>query len=278
MTDLARNVAAIQMVSGKDIDANLTEAARLLTQAAGRGARVAVLPENFAVFQTSQMLAQGQVEATPEGPIRSFLAEQARALGMWIVGGSFPLAARPDGTPLSDRVRAVSLVYDDNGKEVARYDKIHLFDATVQDTHAYYRESDTFEAGDEVVTVETPVGLMGLAICYDLRFPELFRIFQEREVDWVALPSAFTWTTGDAHWYPLARARAIENQFWLVAGGQGGHNTERRRTYGHSMIVDPWGRVMSELAEGPGVVTEQLDPHLLEEVRRMMPVREHRRL
>ncbi|KEF31582.1 Putative amidohydrolase [Marinobacter nitratireducens] len=279
MTDsMSRQVAAIQMVSGHDIAANLDEARRLLEAAAKGGAVVAVLPENFAVLATGQMVDCGRVEVGSEPVIRSFLAEQARKLGIWIVGGSMPLATRPNGTAIEGKVRASCLVFDDQGQEVARYDKIHLFDAMVEDAHGQYRESDTFEPGESLITVDTPAGKLGLAICYDLRFPELFRDLRAKGVDWVCLPSAFTWQTGDAHWYPLIRARAIENQVWVVAAGQGGQNSERRRTYGHSLICDPWGKVVSEMAEGPGVVSAELDLQYLEALRKRMPVWDHRRL
>lgn len=271
-------VAAIQMVSGADVDRNLEEARQLLVQAAGMGARVAVLPENFAVLSTRKMLECGRLEIGTEGPVLSFLAEQAAALGIWIVGGSVPVATRPDGSRIEDRVRASCVVFDDTGRQVARYDKIHLFDAVVEDAQGQYRESDTFEPGEEVVVVDTPAGRLGLAICYDLRFPELFRKLREQGAQWVTLPSAFTWTTGDAHWHALIRARAIENQVWLVAPGQGGYNSERRRTYGHSLVADPWGRILSELDEGPGIVTAELDMDRLEEIRTRMPVWDHRKL
>ncbi|MBS3804589.1 MAG: carbon-nitrogen hydrolase family protein [Oleiphilaceae bacterium] len=271
-------VAAIQMVSGRDIEANLREAAQLLQSAVEAGAKIAVLPENFAVLSTSQMLAQGREEAGDHATVRSFLADQAQSLGLWIVGGSLPLASRPDGQTLEDRVRAVCLVFDDQGREVARYDKIHLFDATVDDAHGQYRESDTFEPGSEVVTVDTPAGVLGLAICYDLRFPELFRALRAKGAEWVSLPSAFTYNTGSAHWHALVRARAIENQVWMVAPGQGGQNGPRRRTYGHSLICDPWGEITGETEEGPGLVTGDLDMERLRTIRDGMPVWSHRRL
>jgi nitrilase len=274
----ANRVAAIQMVSTHDIAENLREAGRLLEEAAAFGAGIAVLPENFAVLATRQMIGCGRREADPDNLIRHFLAEQSARLGIWIVGGSLPIASRPDGSTVKDRVRACCLVYDNEGKEVARYDKIHLFDAMVEDAHGQYRESDTFEPGDDVVVIDTPAGRLGLAICYDLRFPELFRKLREQRAEWVSLPSAFTWNTGDAHWHALLRARAIENQVWMVAAGQGGQNSERRHTYGHSMIVDPWGRVLAEIGEGPGVVTADLDRERLGEIRTRMPVWEHRRL
>jgi predicted amidohydrolase len=272
-------VAALQMVSGHQLQDNLNAAAALLQQAAEAGVKVAVLPENFAVLASDQMLPCGQQEAGSESIIRTFLAQQAKTLKVWIVGGSLPLALRPDGSVIADRVRASCLVFNDRGDEVARYDKIHLFDAQVDDAHGQYRESDTFEAGDQVVTVDTPAGRLGLAVCYDLRFPELFRALRDKGADWVCLPSAFTWKTGNAHWHALIRARAIENQLYVVAAGQGGHNSSQRRTYGHSLICDPWGSVLAEVNEdGPGMVTAALDKHWLDQLRQQMPVWSHRRL
>ncbi|EAZ97400.1 carbon-nitrogen hydrolase family protein [Marinobacter sp. ELB17] len=272
-------VAALQMVSGHQIQDNLNAAAALLQQAAEAGVKVAVLPENFAVLASDQMLPCGQQEAGNQSVIRAFLAQQAKTLKIWIVGGSLPLALRPDGSVMADRVRASCLVFNDLGDEVARYDKIHLFDAQVDDAHGQYRESDTFEAGDQVVTVDTPAGRLGLAVCYDLRFPELFRALRDKGADWVCLPSAFTWKTGNAHWHALIRARAIENQLYVVAAGQGGHNSSQRRTYGHSLICDPWGSVLAEVNEdGPGVATAALDKHWLDQLRQQMPVWSHRRL
>jgi predicted amidohydrolase len=272
-------VAALQMVSGHQLQDNLNAAAALLQKAAEAGVKVAVLPENFAVLASDQMLPCGQQEAGSESIIRTFLAQQAKTLKLWIVGGSLPLALRPDGSVIADRVRASCLVFNDLGDEVARYDKIHLFDAQVDDAHGQYRESDTFEAGDQVVTVDTPAGRLGLAVCYDLRFPELFRALRDKGADWVCLPSAFTWKTGNAHWHALIRARAIENQLYVVAAGQGGHNSSQRRTYGHSLICDPWGSVLAEVNEdGPGMVTAALDKHWLDQLRQQMPVWSHRRL
>lgn len=271
-------VGVAQMVSTGDVEANLEQAETLLQEAAAGGAKLVVLPENFAVLSTRLMQEQGRIEAGPEPRIRQWLADRARHHDLWIVGGSLPLAARPDGTPIKDRVRATCLVYDNQGREVARYDKIHLFDAQVEDAHGRYRESDTFEPGNEVVTVGTPAGKLGLAICYDLRFPELFRKLREQGAEWITLPSAFTYQTGKAHWNPLLRARAIENQVWMAAPGQGGWNSPRRQTWGHSLIADPWGSVVDELPEGPGVVFADFDRNKLQKVRTGMPVWDHRRL
>ncbi len=275
---VSSRVAAIQMVTTHNMSANLAKAEKLLAQAARDGASVAVLPENFALLATGKMIACGQREAGPDPVIRTFLSEQARRNKLWVVGGSLPMATRPDGALVDGRVRATCLVFDDKGAEVGRYDKIHLFDAVVDDAHGQYRESDTFESGRQVVTVDTPAGKLGLAICYDLRFPELFRALREQGAEWVCLPSAFTWQTGNAHWHPLIRARAIENQIWVVAPAQGGQHSSQRTTWGHSLICDPWGKVVAEIDEGPGVVTAELNLELMEQTRSRMPVWEHRRL
>ena len=273
-------VAAIQMVSGFEVEPNLVKARELLEEAADRGVSVAVLPENFAAFQSRHLLEIGRAEAGgEEGSIQAFLEREARRLGLWIVAGSIPMATRPDGSAIEDgRVRASCLVIDADGRQVARYDKIHLFDAEVGDSQGRYRESAVFEPGDTVVSVDTPAGRLGLSICYDLRFPELYRRLREEGAEWVVVPSAFTHRTGEAHWEALLRARAIENQFWVCAPNQGGQHDERRRTWGHSMIVDPWGGVVTELEQGPGVVDAQLDAEMLANTRSAIPVWEHRRL
>ena len=271
-------VAAIQMVSGSDLEANLAQARELLVAARDGGARIAVLPENFALLHTPDMRAQGALEITSSGPIRGFLAEQARELGLWIVGGSLPVAARPDGSLIPDRVRATCWVLDDQGREVGRYDKIHLFDAEVADAQGRYRESDTFEPGDSVVVVDTPVGRLGLSICYDLRFPELYRALAREGAEWVTVPSAFTYRTGEAHWEPLLRARAIENQLWVCAVDQGGQHSAKRRTWGHSMVIDPWGSIVAQVEEGVQVLFADIDLEQQAELRRQMPVLHHRRL
>lgn len=273
-------VAAIQMVSGFEVEHNLVSARQLLEDAADRGASLAVLPENFAAFQSRHVVAIGQAEAAArDGSIRSFLERQARRLGLWIVAGSIPMGTRPDGSTVADgRVRASCLVFDDAGTQVARYDKIHLFDAEVGDSHGRYSESSVFEPGDTVVCVDTPAGRLGLTICYDLRFPELYRRLREEGAELVVVPSAFTYRTGEAHWETLLRARAIENQFWVCAPDQGGQHDERRRTWGYSMIVDPWGSVLAQLPQGPGLVTAELDPERLASTRSAIPVWEHRRL
>jgi predicted amidohydrolase len=267
------NVAVIQMVSGADLSANLETAGRLIAEAAAAGARLVVLPENFALFNSSELQAAGVRESGEKRPIRRFLMEQARTHELWLVGGSLPMPARSDG-----RVRASCFVFDNEGREVARYDKLHLFDADVGDKQSAYRESDTYEAGDELVVVDTPVGCLGLCICYDLRFPELFQALRELGAELISVPAAFTRVTGEAHWEVLLRARAIETQCYLLAAGQGGKHCERRETYGHSMIIDPWGTILGRHAEAEGVVTGEVDLEYLQAVRRKMPLQKQRRL
>ena len=264
--------AAIQMVSGDDVAANLVRARRLLEQAAAAGARVAVLPENFAVFAADERVKIGHAEPEDGGPLTAFLQEQAARLGLWVVGGTVPYVSNEP-----DRVRAACLLVDDTGAVRARYDKIHLFDVQLSEDEGY-RESVTIQPGEQPVVADTPFGPVGLAVCYDLRFPELFRILADRGAEWVAVPSAFTRTTGAAHWEVLVRARAIEEQVAVVAPGQGGTHPGGRQTFGHSMAVDPWGGVLDRVSEGEGVALGALDRDLLADVRRRLPAREHRRL
>lgn len=264
--------AAIQMVSTDEVAANLARARQLLERAAASGARVAVLPENFALLAGDERIKLGHAEPEGGGPLTAFLQEQAARLGLWLVGGTLPYAS---GDP--DRVRAACLLVDDVGAVRARYDKIHLFDVQLSGEEGY-RESATIEPGQEPVVAETPFGPVGLAVCYDLRFPELFRILADRGAEWLALPSAFTRTTGAAHWEVLVRARAIEEQVAVVAPDQGGIHPGDRRTFGHSMVVDPWGEVLDRVPEGEGLALGPLDGDRLADVRRRLPAREHRRL
>ncbi|WP_019625513.1 carbon-nitrogen hydrolase family protein [Thioalkalivibrio sp. ALJT] len=267
-------VAAIQMASGPQPQANLLEAKRLLQEAADKGACLAVLPENFAFMGMQETDVLGIAEKPDgAGPLQAFLAEQARRLGLWIVGGTVPLQTA-DG----QRARSACLVFDDHGQQVARYDKIHLFDVRLPDSTEAYTESRVFERGDAVVVVDTPVGRMGLAICYDLRFPELFRALLDRGAEWMVLPAAFTAQTGQAHWDVLLRARAIENQCYILAAAQGGFHVNGRETYGHSSLVDPWGRVVSQLQRNPGVLLATLDHAQVARIRSSFPAVDHRRL
>jgi predicted amidohydrolase len=266
-------VACVQMASGPNIGANLLEAERLIEEAVSQQARLVVLPENFALMGKTENDKVEAREAENNGPIQTFLAEQASRHGIWLVGGTIPMVASD-----KNKVRATCLVYDDTGKLVARYDKIHLFDVELVDSNEQYTESETIEPGDEVVVIDSPFGRMGIAVCYDLRFPELFRQQLEKGMEIVVLPSAFTAITGRAHWEVLVRARAIENLCYVVAPDQGGYHLSGRETYGHSMIVDPWGTVLNRLARGPGVVCADVELGRLNSARRNFPSIEHRRL
>ena len=266
-------VACIQMASGPSIGANLLEADRLITMAAEKGARLLVLPENFAVMGETETDKVTVRESEDGGPIQEFLAQQAKKHKIWIVGGTVPMVS---SSP--DKIRAACMLYNDYGEQVARYDKIHLFDVSVVDSEESYTESDTIESGDQVVVVDTPFGKLGLAVCYDLRFPELFRTMVDQGVEIIALPSAFTAITGKAHWEILVRARAIENLSFVLAAGQGGYHINGRETYGHSMVVDPWGQVVNELANDSGLICAELDLDRLKNIRKTFPCLSHRNI
>lgn len=265
-------VAAVQMISGPDVGANLADAGALIGEAAERGAGLVVLPENFAIMGRSEKDKLKAREASGSGPIQEFLAAQASRHGVWLVGGTVPLES-----PDHDRVYASCLVYDPSGLCVARYDKLHLFDVDLTETGECYAESSTIRPGSEVVILKTPFGVLGLAICYDLRFPELFRVMLERGVELIALPAAFTAPTGKAHWEVLVRARAIENLSYVVAADQAGVHADGRETYGDSMIVDPWGRVVCRLPTQPGIIVAELDRGQMKQTRRSFPSVDHRR-
>jgi deaminated glutathione amidase len=266
-------VAAIQMTSSADLARNLADAGRLLAEARSRGALVAVLPENFAFmgFRESDKLAIAEQEGA--GPVQEFVASTARDLGMWIVAGTIPLQVAGQA-----RVAAASLAFDDRGRRVARYDKIHLFDVEVPGRDERYQESSSVQPGQTPVCVDTPAGRLGLAVCYDVRFPELFRRLLDLGAEWFCLPSAFTAPTGRAHWETLLRARAIENLCHMVAPAQSGYHENGRETYGDSMIVDCWGRVLARLPRGTGVVTGDIDLVRQRELRQNFPSVAHRRL
>ena len=266
--------AVIQMVSQDDVLANLAQARRLLTDAAEQGARLAVLPENFAAMGRRDLAVLGCAEALGEGPILPWLEQTAKTLGLWIVAGTLPLP--PDGQP-NAKPNACSLLIDDQGQRVARYDKLHLFDVDVSDSHGRYRESDDYAFGDKVVVADTPVGKLGLTVCYDLRFPELYSNLREAGAELISIPAAFTAVTGQAHWQILTRARAIETQCYVLASGQGGTHPRGRQTFGHSALIDPWGRVLAELPGGPGVLVGQRDAAEQAAIRQRMPVAQHRR-
>jgi Predicted amidohydrolase len=266
-------VAAVQMASGPNISANLAEAERLIAKAAAAGARLVVLPENFALMCMHENDKVKVREAEGKGQIQDFLARTAARYGIWLVGGTVPLVAEDP-----NKVRAACLLFDDKGQRVARYDKVHLFDVHLEESNEDYAESRTIEPGNGVTVVDTPFGRLGLAVCYDLRFPELFRRMVQENVEIIALPSAFTAITGKAHWEALIRARAIENLSYVIASAQGGYHANGRETHGDSMIVDPWGVVMDRLPRGSGFVMADVERSRLQAIRRNFPALEHRRL
>lgn len=265
--------AAIQMASSPNVSANLLEAEKLIAEAAKAGAKLVALPENFALMGEHEYDKIKIGEVIGSGPIQDFLAHAAKKYGVWVVGGTMPILGEN-----RNKVRAACLLYDDKGKRVARYDKMHLFDVNVPGTHEVYRESDSIEQGHEPVVINTPFGRLGLAVCYDLRFPEFFRKMSQQGVDVVVIPSAFTAETGAAHWELLLRARAVENLCYVIAPNQGGFHINGRKTFGHSMIVDPWGVVLDCYKTGSGFVTADLDSERLEKVRGAFPVLTHRRI
>jgi nitrilase len=264
-------IAALQMASGPQVQANLMEAGRLIKEAVGRGAGMVVLPENFPIMGLHETDKIKAAEDFGAGPIQSFLAQQAKKYGVWIVAGTIPVRSADPG-----RVYATSLLYDAKGDVVARYDKIHMFDVILSENQEVYTESDTIMPGREPVVVDTPFGKVGMSVCYDLRFPELYRRLSEKGAQILVIPSAFTELTGKAHWEVLLRARAIENLCYVVAPGQGGYHVNGRTTYGHSMIVDYWGRVRGMLDKGTGVVMADIDLAALEQTRKTFPVLSHR--
>jgi len=265
----AARFAAVQMVSAPEVAPNLAAAGALVAEAARGGAELVALPEYFCILGREGSDKVKAREREGAGPIQEFLADAARRHGVWIVGGTVPVECADPG-----RVRSACFVYDPRGERVARYDKIHLF-AFTRDAESY-DEARTIEPGDTPVAIGSPFGRLGLSICYDLRFPELYR-GQGAVAAWF-VPSAFTATTGAAHWETLLRARAIENLCYVVAPAQGGLHANGRRTHGHTMIVDPWGEVLGERAEGEGVVFADLDPARLAEVRKSLPALDHRKI
>lgn len=264
--------AAIQMASSPNVGFNLLEAEKLIAEAAKAGARLVALPENFALMGEHELDKIRIKEVDGQGPIQNFLSETAAKYGVWIVGGTMPIAGDAER-----KVRAACLIYNDRGERVARYDKMHLFDVNVPGTNEVYRESDSIEAGPRPLVFDTPFGRIGIAVCYDLRFPEFFREMARMGMEILVIPSAFTAETGAAHWELLLRARAVENLCYIIAPNQGGFHINGRKTFGHSMIVDPWGIVLDCYKTGGGFVVADIDLERLEKVRTAFPVLQHRR-
>jgi nitrilase len=262
-------VAALQMVSTPRLADNLQSAARLIDEAVAQGAELVALPEYFAIMGMTDADKVSLRERDGQGPIQDFLAAAAGRHGIWLIGGSLPLS-----TDDPAKVFNSCLVYDPRGQRVARYDKIHLFG--FRQGNENYDESATIQAGSQVVSFATPFGRVGLSICYDLRFPELYRALAV--TDLVVVPAAFTETTGRAHWEILLRARAIENQCYVLAVAQGGRHENGRETHGNSMLVDPWGNILDRKLKGPGIVVADLERARLDEVRASLPALAHRKL
>lgn len=268
MTSIAR-VAAIQMASGPNVAANLAEAERLIAAAVKQGAKLIALPEYFAIMGLKDTDKLAIKEVVGNGPIQAFLSNIAKKHKIWLIGGSVPLACNNPG-----KVRNSCLVFDDKGRQVARYDKIHLFGFNLGTEH--YDEENVIEPGNEIVVLETPFGRLGLSICYDLRFPELYRAMPN--VDIIVVPAAFTATTGKAHFETLIRARAIENLAYVIAPAQGGYHLSGRETHGDTMIVDPWGVILDRLPRGSGVVVASINADYQASLRNSLPALKHRAL
>jgi deaminated glutathione amidase len=266
-------VAAIQMTSSHLVEENLATAGRLLRQARDQGAEIACLPENFAFIGLRDADKLKIAESDGKGASQDFLRNTAHSLGMWILGGTINIRGSADG-----KVANASLLIDAKGKRVARYDKIHLFDVGIPGRNEQYRESSTVQPGSSVVVADTPVGRLGLSVCYDMRFPELYRDMVAQGAVWLAMPAAFTVPTGRAHWETLLRARAIENLCYVVAPAQVGMHTSGRETYGDTMIVDYWGQVAARALAGEGVVTAEFDLAQQADVRARFPALENRQL
>jgi len=260
-------VAAVQMVSTPVVEENIATARRLIGEAVDAGARLVLLPEYWAIMGMSDSDKVAKAEPLGAGPIQAFMSEMAREHGIWLLGGTLPLASDDP-----QRVINTTLVYDPKGEHVGRYDKIHLFGFT-KGTESY-DEARTIVPGKSVGTIDTPLGKVGMSVCYDLRFPELYRAMGP--VSLIVVPAAFTYTTGRAHWEILLRARAIENQCYVLAAAQGGTHVNGRRTWGHSMLVDPWGEVKAVKAEGEGIVAGEVDEIFIHGVRESLPALKHR--
>ncbi|MEZ8094899.1 carbon-nitrogen hydrolase family protein [Photobacterium swingsii] len=270
MKSMTNKVGVVQMNSGRDPDVNLAKLKKKLKGLQLQGARLVVTPENALIFGSREDYHH-HAEALGDGPLQFEVAQMAEKLGIWLLIGSFPIR-QSDGAMTS-----TALLYNDKGELVSHYNKMHMFDVEIEDKHHSYRESDTFQAGTEVVVVGTPFGQIGLSICYDVRFPQLYNELRAKGADIIVVPAAFTRVTGSAHWDVLLRARAIENQCWLIAAAQSGEHFDGRETWGHSMIIDPWGQTVACQAQGTGVLTADIDLKLSHTIRTNMPVMQHAR-
>ncbi len=265
-------VAAVQITTGPDVEKNLNEIEKQVIQAAADGANIVALPEVFACYDSQKYLALGQQEMSALGNLRSRMSRWAKENKVYLIGGTIPVLE-----PKASKVYPRCYFYNDQGEEQGYYDKIHLFDVDIDDAQGRYRESDMFLSGDEIKVFPTPYGNVGLTICYDLRFPYLYDRLRKAGADIISVVAAFTETTGKAHWQPLLQARAIEQQCYILASNQWGQHDDKRRTFGHSMVISPWGEVLNQLTQGQGVVCADIDSAEIDRIRREMPIANHQR-
>ena len=265
-------VAAVQITTGPDVEKNLNEIEKQVIQAAADGANIVALPEVFACYDSQKYLALGQQEMSALGNLRSRMSRWAKENKVYLIGGTIPVLE-----PKASKVYPRCYFYNDQGEEQGYYDKIHLFDVDIDDAQGRYRESDMFLSGDEIKVFPTPYGNVGLTICYDLRFSYLYDRLRKAGADIISVVAAFTETTGKAHWQPLLQARAIEQQCYILASNQWGQHDDKRRTFGHSMVISPWGEVLNQLTQGQGVVCADIDSAEIDRIRREMPIANHQR-
>jgi len=266
-------VACIQIASGPNLEANLLEVSKYIEKSKNLGANIIVLPENFAMISEDDSMYLGIKEELGSGRLQDYISNEARKHNIWIIAGTIPIASKK-----VDKVYSCCIVFNNNGDLVSSYNKVHLFDVNIVETNEKYKESDYFLSGDSIVYVDTPYCRIGLAICYDLRFPELFRKLSNENIDLVCMPAAFTSFTGKAHWEHLIKARAIENLVYFATSAQGGYHVGGRETYGHSMIVNPWGETLDIIKNKSGVIISTIDIKSLKNLRKNFPCLEHKKL
>ena len=265
-------LAAVQITTGPDIEKNLAAIAEQIQIAAQQGANIVALPEVFACYDSQQYLVLGEHEMTAQGRLRSQMSAWAKTNGVYLIGGTIPVLE-----PEENKVYPRCYFYSDQGEELGFYDKIHLFDVDIDDAQGRYRESDMFLSGDEIKVFPTPYGNVGLTVCYDLRFPYLYDRLRKAGADIISVVAAFTVTTGKAHWQALLQARAIEQQCYILASNQWGQHDEKRQTFGHSMVISPWGEVLDQLPTGQGIACAEIDIAEVERIRKIMPIANHQR-
>lgn len=266
-------IACVQIASGPKIKANLIEVSKYISKAKNKGANIVLLPENFAVMVKDDIMYLDYQEKFGDGIIQNFISDEAKKNDIWIIAGTIPIKSKQ-----KDKVLSRCIVYNNKGESVSSYDKIHLFDVNLLETNEKYRESDVFLAGNTIATVDTPYCKIGLAVCYDLRFPELFRELSNQDVDLICLPAAFTAVTGKAHWEYLIKARSIENLVYFAASAQGGYHVSGRETYGHSIVVSPWGETLDIIKNKSGVIVSNINLKNLKNLRKSFPCLDHKKL